>query len=299
MKRELSSLAAPAPPHRRRHFSLPEHSLRHLDQALRSQWRRYRKDLERCQTRFSEKAVHDSRVATRRLLSLVELLQPFLSPGRVKKVRRALKRHLDTFNDLRDTHVQLLAVAKLRRAFPAAGPFHSHLLRIESRYTKVTLRNLRRIRTRRMARWVAACRRELRAERKRLSPGRASAVLLGGVNHAFERVLELRRRIVGRDEAAIHRTRVAFKKFRYMVEALRKLLPGISPRRLAALRRYQTLMGNIQDASVLLAALDAFLQQKEVKAAHGRRLRKELSRRRDRLIHIYLEAADELQKFWS
>src|SRR2546428_453465 len=82
MKRELSSLAAPAPPHRRRHFSLPEHSLRHLDQALRCQWRRYRKALERCQTRSSEKAVHDSRVATRRLLSLVELLQPFLSPGR-------------------------------------------------------------------------------------------------------------------------------------------------------------------------------------------------------------------------
>ncbi len=83
-----------------------------------------------------------------------------------------------------------------------------------------------------------------------------------------------------------------------MVEALRKLLPGISARRLAALRRYQNLMGNIQDASVLLAALDAFLEQKEVKAAHGRRLRKELSRRRDRLMHIYLEAADELQKFW-
>src|SRR5258708_2576008 len=114
--------AAQFPRQRRRDLSAPRprvgssnrDTLRYLEASLKALWKRYRKDLERCQDKFSEKAVHDSRVATRRLLSLVELLRPFLAQGRLNKVRRALKRHLDTFSDLRDTQVQLLSLAKLR-----------------------------------------------------------------------------------------------------------------------------------------------------------------------------------------
>jgi hypothetical protein len=40
-----------------------------LTGALQAQWKRYRKKLKRCQQKFSEKAVHDSRVETRRLLA--------------------------------------------------------------------------------------------------------------------------------------------------------------------------------------------------------------------------------------
>src|SRR5215469_13465442 len=73
-----------------------EEVFRRLSRLLKSQCKQYRKQLRRCQKKFSEKAVHDSRVAARRLISVVELLAPFLPPARVKKIERLLKQHLDT-----------------------------------------------------------------------------------------------------------------------------------------------------------------------------------------------------------
>jgi len=63
----------------------------HLGDSLQVQWRRYRKRLKRCQERFSEEAVHASRVETRRLLATVELLRAFIPEDDLKKARRALK----------------------------------------------------------------------------------------------------------------------------------------------------------------------------------------------------------------
>ena len=91
--------------------------LKHLGHSLNTQWRRYRKRLKHCRERFSEAAVHDVRVEARRLLSTIELLGAFIPERDIKKVRRALKRHLDTFDRLRDTQVQLGYVGEWRALF--------------------------------------------------------------------------------------------------------------------------------------------------------------------------------------
>jgi hypothetical protein len=57
-------------------------------------------------------------------------------------------------------------------------------------------------------------------------------------------------------------------------------------------------MGEIQDAEMLLAALDKFLRKQEIKPQAARRFRAELMRRRQRLIRVYLKAADQLLEFW-
>ena len=87
-------------------------------------------------------------------------------------------------------------------------------------------------------------------------------MLLRSVDRAFSRTRQLRARIDPRDTRTIHRTRVAFKKFRYMVEALAEYLPGGDrPSAWPAMRHYQTMMGEIQDAEVLLRTLDKFLRK--------------------------------------
>ena len=88
---------------------------------LKKHWKRYRRALKRCQQSFSEKAIHASRVETRRLLATIELLAGFLPAARVRKLRRALKRHLDTFDDLRDTQVQLQILARMRSRHSRLG----------------------------------------------------------------------------------------------------------------------------------------------------------------------------------
>src|SRR5262245_31665741 len=96
---------------------------RTLKTSLKERWKCYRRALRRCQRKCSEKAVHASRVETRRLLSLVELLNVFLGRIHVKETRRALKQHLDLFDSLRDTQVQLLLLDKHRRQFPETKAF--------------------------------------------------------------------------------------------------------------------------------------------------------------------------------
>ena len=277
---------------------LPGNSLNDLARSLKQQWKRYRKELKRCQRRCSARAIHAFRVETRRLLSTLELLGGFLPARRVEKAQRLLKRHLDVFDDLRDTQVQLAAVGRMRRAFPAARPFQACLREREERFTRQTRKDIRKVRTGRLGKLIAACRGEVEEQLRKSAPRKALAALLRSAERAFRRTRQLRTRIDARDTWTIHRTRVAFKKFRYMVEALARHLPGVTGERLAAMRHYQTMMGEIQDAEVLLAALDRFLRRQEIKPEAACRFRAELLRRRQRLILVFLKAADQLLEYW-
>jgi CHAD domain-containing protein len=104
--------------------------------------------------------------------------------------------------------------------------------------------------------------------------------------------------IDARDTRTIHCTRVAFKKFRYMMETLGEFVPSLNPKRLREMHDYQTLMGDVQDAQVLLQAFDKYRGKKEVEAGRARTLLQALLRRRQQLIHKFLSSADRLENFW-
>jgi CHAD domain-containing protein len=272
--------------------------LKHLGDSLNTQWRRYRKRLKRCQVRFSEEAVHDVRVETRRLLSTIELLGAFVPEHDIRKARRALKHHLDTFDQLRDTQVQLTYVGRMAGTFPDAHAFYDWLRDRKARFTRSTRKAVKHIKTKRLGRCLAAFEKEIRRQRKQIPREQAFTIVQRAINRAFARVAQLCRHVRADDTKTIHRTRIAFKHFRYMVEALSPLLPAVKEDHRRAMRGYQCMMGDIQDMEVLLAALDKFVQKKEVSVASARRMKKELVRWRQMLIQVYLNAAGRLQRFW-
>jgi phosphohistidine phosphatase len=272
--------------------------LKLLGDSLGAQWRRYRRRLKRCQRHFSEEAVHDSRVATRQLLSTIELLGTFISERDIRKARRSLKRHLDTLDPLRDTQVQLIYVGRMKSAFPAARAFHAWLRNRETRFTRETRKAVKCIRTGRLGRRIAAFEKEVRRQRKQVTRKQASAQIQRAMNRAFARVERLCRRARADDIQTIHRTRIAFKRFRYMAEALSPLLPAVTEEHLHAMRGYQVMMGDIQDLEVLLAAVDKFARKEKADAAVVRQIKNELAHRRQMLVRIYLNAAGRLRRFW-
>lgn len=272
--------------------------LKHLADSLQPQWRRYRKRLRRCQERFSEEAVHDSRVETRRLLATVELLRAFILERDVQKARRALKDHLDTFDQLRDTQVQLVYVGRLSPKFRVARVFNAWLGEREARLTRETRKAVKHIKTGRLGRRIAAFEEEIRRLGETLPRARALATALKAIDRAFARVAQLCRRVQATDTRTIHRTRIAFKRFRYMVDAMSPLLPSVNDQHRRAMRGYQSMMGDIQDVEVLLAALEQFVCSRTVDDRLTRQLREELLRRRRWLIQVYLNAADKLRHFW-
>jgi len=94
----------------------------------------------------------------------------------------------------------------------------------------------------------------------------------------------------------IHRTRVAFKKLRYMLEAFSMLRPIVSPRLAGTLRRFQRKMGDIQDVETLLARCEKF--RRKTRATGLESFCRELRVRRQRLVSRFIADADGLLALW-
>ena len=270
-----------------------------LDTALRQQWKRYRKALQRCQRHFSEEAVHDSRVECRRLLAQLELLGVLAAAQDFKKARAALKDHLDTFDELRDTQVLLLLLEQQTEAFPETRALRQALQRREKRSLSDASRRIRTVKTGRVKQFVATLRRHLAGAS--VSPerrGRERRAILQAIDEAFVQVMERRRKMDPGNVATLHRTRVAFKKFRYMVEVLHRLVPGITAARLEAMQGFQTLFGDLQDTDVFMGRLDKFARKDRQRARTLAAFRHWLLKRRTAQIDACLRHADMILEFW-
>jgi CHAD domain-containing protein len=277
---------------------ISKRDLERLARSLKKQWKRYRKELKRCQNEFSEEAIHESRVEARRLIASAALLGGFTDAACLEKLEASLKEHLDAFDDLRDTQVQLASVGGRLRDNPGGRAFRAYLGKREERFVRRTRKRIGRFGVRKLEKAVDAFRHGVEKELAQISAGAAASALLRSVNRAFLRTRSLRGAIDPNDTKSIHRARVAFKKFRYMVESLAKYLPGVTEDYFDEMRHYQTMMGEIQDAEVLLKTFDRYVARKGVDAAIAKPLRAELARRRLRLIRVYLDAADQLLDFW-
>lgn len=270
----------------------------HLARSLQAVWRGYRKKLKRCQKHFSEESVHDLRVETRRLLSLLDLLGTLDAHDYLRKARRILKKRLDLFDDLRDTQVQLLHLKTAQRDFPEMKPLRKALQRHERRLIRTARREVRGFRTARLKRHLAALDSALRASFANSATAVRNTLHLAQiVQRAFDRVLTLRGRIDPTQTTTIHRTRIAFKKYRYMVECLHPVLSGVRADHLRAMHDYQNRMGDIQDLEVFLARLTKLVAKRKIKGKPLQPFRLELIHRRAASIQAYLKSADELLRF--
>ena len=240
------------------------------------------------------------RVETRRLLALVDLFEPLSAGKAADRVSRLFKQPFKTSGRLRDTQVILGDMERRVGRFPESRRFKKELLRREKRLGRQLERKLRRTRLKPLKNRMDAFRNELRAAVKPPEEcHHASVRLLKSVDRAFANVVARRRSIAPARPQAIHRTRIAFKKFRYMVEQLQALLSSLPGGLAARLRGHQKLMGDIQDCETLLAALDKFMREDWSEARRLRKFRAAVKRDHARLVTRYLRRADELFAFWK
>ena len=83
-----------------------------------------------------------------------------------------------------------------------------------------------------------------------------------------------------------------------MLEAVGSLLPGVTPRKLEAMKKFQALMGELQDLEVLLRTVDRFTRKEKIDVNVARNFHDELVRRSQRLIALYLKQAGKLDRYW-
>ncbi len=277
---------------------LPAELANYLEGLLKRTRRRYQKRLARCQKKFSESAVHDLRVETRRALALLDLMQTLGVGGSLKKPRKILKRRLDAFDDLRDVQVELPILKRLLPKYPEAGELEEFLAARERDLVARLGRKIQSLKSRRVERMLKSLEKGVAAAQGGTAgTAGAGAVLVQPLTAAFERPAQLRQRIRRTDTETIHRMRIAFKTYRYLCELLAPFLPWMTPRRLREMHAWQTRMGDIQDLNVLLAQIERAVKRGDVPLPAVKRLHAKLARRLVVMINRLVGTADRLERF--
>jgi CHAD domain-containing protein len=272
-----------------------------LLEAVTERWRVFREELSRARRRPGEAAIHDLRVATRRLIAAIQAAEILVPESGLSDVRRTLRKHLRSFNSLRDVHVQMLHATGLQRRFPQVRRFASDLRVRERRLVRSASAEMRRIHVKPLERGITEALEEVLSLFARESAREAGrAALLGAGGAAFAAAVLRLRSVAPEDPRSLHRYRVAFKKLRYTIEILRPRLPWARKPLLRRMNAYQTVMGEIQDLEVLAASVKAFaLRRGQAGSLPFVPVYHHLAEQRRLKTAAFLERAGEIFEFWQ
>jgi CHAD domain-containing protein len=272
-----------------------------LEQTLAQRWKafgkRLRRALPRRRTRIDE-AVHDLRTASRKMLSVLDAVEPSGPRKAVKRLGRRVHDVLDRLGTVRDLTVQRERLAHVAVDRPTGA-----LRAFERGWDRQFARSVRKLR-RRLARVDAkALRDDVRRIRRRLRDPRTSEGLRGGVVDAVGRAFsELQERRVAVDPTAletVHRMRISLKQFRYLVQSAAPLVPGASTRALDTLHELQTTMGDLHDLEVLSASLAAFAKGDAERTEQLSPVLADLEAQHSGLLRSFLRSADAALARWK
>ena len=245
---------------------------------------------QQVETQQHEQALHDFRVALRRLRSTVRAYSTQLDGVLRKKDRRRLQRLADATSQARDAEVQIAHLRTLRTDLgPNDQAVVARLLRALRRRMRDGYRQANRVVSQLYPKTA-------RAVRERLDEAAAS-----DVDAAFRSVLGLLITTHARDlrplleqvpaihdVQALHQARIETKRVRYLLEPIRRSLPG-SALLIGRLSRLQDLLGELHDYQVLEQTIAA-----PRLAAVERREATGLTRAvRERQRRLYLELVRE------
>jgi CHAD domain-containing protein len=269
-----------------------------LAHALSERWKQYCKQLRACRREASEKHVHQLRVATRRLSTHFLLVDRVTGHHDAQKASKKLKRRLKILGKLRDAQVLKSFLKDHETEFPEIAPVVSFAVRHERKLSRKVGCRVLGFKKQKLEKWTS----EVCCELQNSSRSPQAAELLAGrvfdsISAAHDDVLKCRAAINPADSQTIHRTRVAFKKFRYMIEAGSPAFTGFGKTQLRRLASYQRRMGDLQDAEVLQRFVDEFLEANPTVAPSLTSFRRYLTRRRTQKLHACLKRLDDLPSF--
>ena len=261
--------------------------------SLNTRWGKYKAELKTCRQEFSEEAVHDFRVAARRLLSFLDLLRMLFQDRGIKKTRRVLKDQLDALDDLRNTQVLLADISEVIHETPALQPFQEYLQHKEKKLLRAARKEIRSLKVASLAKRIWKLDHTIEAAKQT----DLDTSLFSVVDEAYAVVNQRYALIDLGQPATIHRVRLAFKKFRYMLETISPILQDLPADHLKKLHDYQSAMGDIQDMEVALQELADFNQHAPV-SYDPEPARSYYKERHAIALAAYIEDKGEIITFW-
>ncbi|MBI2603478.1 MAG: CHAD domain-containing protein [Deltaproteobacteria bacterium] len=265
--------------------------------ALRKRAKSFATNFQLCQQKYSEKSIHDLRVSLRRINAILTILSSVLNVQKAKKLKKKLSKLLKGFSDLRDLQVQILSVSSLLPHFGKLEKFQNHLLERERKMIKRISKDMRKSSVDAELKVLKALSGDLDRPSHDISgQKKLKAQLYNHVESRFARVMVLTQMVDPEKIETIHRVRLAFKKYRYAVEALNNIF-SFSKSTLKEMHDFQTIMGEIHDLDVLQGTIDEFLQGNERQARVMSPVLEKIAQTEKKQINRFLRQAKMLDKF--
>ena len=203
----------------------------------------------------SEEAIHDLRVSIRRVLAWIAVRDALLGPDRdLRAARSSLKALMSPLGKLRDAHVK----RDLIRTILPKGDEPSYL------YAVLVAGDVRRWEEKvgRLLGRKSARRIRVPLPTDRTGRGSGADASVAASRHLSMLTRAVRKHRKGAldpsNPDALHRMRLAFKKYRYAWEVLEPLLPRAARNGGKRLHDFQTLLGTIHDCDVILVDVRSF-----------------------------------------
>jgi CHAD domain-containing protein len=240
-------------------------------------------------------AIHDLRVAARRLAAALRVWKE-LTPARAGRAARSglrrIRRRLGGAREL-EVHIALLEERLPADAAPAGSLAARVLERLRERLVRRRRSAARRVSPRRLKRVL----RRLETAGAGLGtppPGGAGALAPGlevERRRADETAAALRAASEHPDDVALHEARVQVKKWRYTLECLEEVAPRAARQSVRPLRRIQGELGDVHDRALLCELLERHARRAGATDDGIRRLIGGLEGERERAVRRFQRLA--------
>jgi CHAD domain-containing protein len=267
-----------------------------LLESLEERWKAYRAQYRTCRSEFSDASVHDLRVSTRRLLAALDLVRAIDPHPRVQKVRRALKNQMDDFDELRDVQVMLVEVAEDIDGLPQLSHFRKYLKKREASLLRTAYKDIKDTKISEMSERIKKTAAKL--EKNEVKDRELGLRLIEVADNAYARARQDHSHLDVSQIFTIHSLRLSFKKFRYLVEVIHPLVKGFPESHFERMHKYQSAMGDIQDAEIFLNAFSEYAE-KHASLLDAEPVFAFYKQNLSRSILSFMEDKDEFNIFWQ
>ena len=205
--------------------------------------------------------VHDLRVSSRRLLSFIEVAKIILGAKNkhILKLEKNLNNLLNSLSKLRDCQVQLIALDGYSYSLYMPKPFTKIINQIENQEVKNAKNIIKNFNIKGHYSLIETLVLDIyfiEQDDIDIVPAIKSVI-----KNSAKECVDLLEKADRNDLDSIHEFRLAFKKFRYLMEIASKLFE-IKKSKLKILGEYQDILGAIQDIHQLQKRAKSFLKLK-------------------------------------
>jgi CHAD domain-containing protein len=280
--------------HISRHSFLTTERETGLADRFRQQRKKWLKAFKAFRKEITVETVHEVRIQSRRTISWLDLLRLVLPADRIDPIYGGLRREMKRASKLRDLHIQLELLGRLARHQPGFEPLLLSLRQDKKRLVKKLANALGEVKPGEFGRALCALERAYAAALAR-DRGESAQRIAAAVSQAYSRFHARRCRIKAQDVDSLHRVRVAFKQYRYLIDALEEARSSDSQRRDKMMQVYQARLGEIQDRTVLLNKIVKYASKHPEEADTMNTLARALRQQRNAFIQRYIAHADDLR----